>query len=85
MPAPREPDPARRSGRAHAAILEATRELIVEVGYDGMSIEGIAGRAGVGKQTIYRWWPSKAALVLDMWSPEVRGTTRLPGHRRPGR
>jgi AcrR family transcriptional regulator len=78
MPAPREPDPARRSGRAHAAILEATRELIVEVGYDSMSIEGIAGRAGVGKQTIYRWWPSKAALVLDMWSPEVEEQLSFP-------
>ena len=32
---------------------------------------GLPGRAGVPKQTIYRWWPSKAALVLDMWSPEV--------------
>ena len=78
MPAPREPDPARRSGRAHAAILDATRELIVEVGYDSMSIEGIAGRAGVGKQTIYRWWPSKAALVLDMWTPEVEEQLGFP-------
>ena len=65
MPAPRGPDPARRSERAHTAILEATRDLIVEVGYDSMSIEGIAARAGVGKQTIYRWWPSKAAVLLD--------------------
>jgi AcrR family transcriptional regulator len=78
MPAPREPDPARRSGRAHAAILDATRKLIVEVGYDSMSIEGIAGRAGVGKQTIYRWWPSKAALVLDMWTPEVEEQLGFP-------
>jgi AcrR family transcriptional regulator len=35
------------------------------VGYRDMTIEAIAARAGVGKKTIYRWWPSKAALVLE--------------------
>lgn len=78
MIARREPDPNRRSARAQAAILEATRELIGEVGYDKMSIEGIAAAAGVGKQTIYRWWPSKAALVLDTWAPEVQGHLTFP-------
>jgi AcrR family transcriptional regulator len=78
MTARREPDPTRRSSRAQAAILEATRELIGEIGWDKMSIEGIAAAAGVGKQTIYRWWPSKAALVLDMWSPEVQQQLRFP-------
>jgi AcrR family transcriptional regulator len=68
----REPNPARRNARAQAAILAATRELIREIGYDKMSIEGIAAAAGVGKQTIYRWWPSKAAVVLDAWAPEVQ-------------
>jgi AcrR family transcriptional regulator len=68
----REPDPARRNARAQAAILATTRELIREIGYDKMSIEGIAAAAGVGKQTIYRWWPSKAAVVLDAWAPEVQ-------------
>lgn len=39
--------------------------LICEVGYDNLSIEAIARRACVGKQTIYRWWPSKGAVVLE--------------------
>ena len=57
----------RRSERSHQAIITATRELLVERGYPGVTIEGIAARAGVGKQTIYRWWPSRAALVLEAY------------------
>ncbi|WP_280491606.1 TetR/AcrR family transcriptional regulator [Nocardia asiatica] len=59
------PSAARRSERARAAILAATAELIREVSYAKLSIEAIAARAGVGKQTIYRWWPSKGAVVFD--------------------
>ncbi|MEW2357590.1 TetR/AcrR family transcriptional regulator [Spirillospora sp. NPDC029432] len=66
MPSTRKrPDQARRSERSRQAILAATRELISEVGYRRVSIEGIAARAGVGKQTIYRWWPSKGAVIFD--------------------
>ena len=57
----------RRSERSHQAIISATRELLVERGYPAVTIEGIAARAGVGKQTIYRWWPSRAALVLEAY------------------
>jgi AcrR family transcriptional regulator len=54
-----------RSERAHQAILQATIELLVEQGFAEMSIEGVATRAGVGKATIYRRWPSKADLVAE--------------------
>ena len=57
----------RRSERSHQAIVAATQQLLVERGYAGVTIEGIAARAGVGKQTIYRWWPSRAALVLEAY------------------
>ena len=57
----------RRSASSHRAILAATQELLVERPYREVTIEGIAARARVGKQTIYRWWPSKAALVLEAY------------------
>ncbi|TYB62285.1 TetR/AcrR family transcriptional regulator [Nonomuraea sp. PA05] len=62
---PKHPDPARRNERSRQAILEAARELVSEVGYAKVSIEAIAARASVGKQTIYRWWRSKGAVVFD--------------------
>ena len=63
--ATKKPDATRRSERSRQAILAATRELIVELGYAKVSIDAIAARAGVGKQTIYRWWPAKGAVVFD--------------------
>lgn len=56
-----------RSERAHRAIVAATQELLVESGYRELTIEGVAARAGVGKQTIYRWWPTRASLVLEAY------------------
>ena len=54
-----------RSEEAHRAILDATLALLVEVGYSGLTVEGVAQRAGVGKATIYRRWPSKLPLVIE--------------------
>ncbi|MFF2370666.1 TetR/AcrR family transcriptional regulator [Agromyces sp. NPDC058110] len=54
-----------RSEAARLAILEATARLFEERGYDQLTMEGIAAEAHVGKQTIYRWWPSKSAIVAD--------------------
>ncbi|MFF4773987.1 TetR/AcrR family transcriptional regulator [Microtetraspora fusca] len=65
MPDTRKPNPARRNERSRQAILAAARELISEMGYARVSIEAIAARAGVGKQTIYRWWPSQGAVIFD--------------------
>ncbi|MFJ5101907.1 TetR/AcrR family transcriptional regulator [Streptomyces sp. NPDC088554] len=55
----------RRSERSRRAIYDAALALVGEVGYARTTIEGIAARAGVGKQTIYRWWPSRAAVLLE--------------------
>jgi len=54
-----------RGARARQAILEAADDLLVEQGFAGVTIEGIAARAGVAKQTIYRWWTSKVEVLMD--------------------
>jgi AcrR family transcriptional regulator len=63
-PSPGRPG-RKRSEESRLAILTAAVELTAEVGYAGLTIEGIAARSGTGKQTIYRWWPSKADVLLD--------------------
>ncbi|MFG2075097.1 DNA-binding transcriptional regulator, AcrR family [Nonomuraea maritima] len=78
---PKHPDPSRRSERSRQAILDAARELVSEVGYGKVSIEAIAARAGVGKQTIYRWWRSKGAVIFDAFlalSEAEEGGMALP-------
>jgi AcrR family transcriptional regulator len=63
---PQANSPRRRSEKSRTAIVTATRELLLERGFDGLTIEAVAARAGVGKQTIYRWWPTRPALVADV-------------------
>ncbi|MYU34785.1 MULTISPECIES: TetR/AcrR family transcriptional regulator [unclassified Streptomyces] len=65
MAPPKAPDSTRRSDRSRRAIYDAALALVGETGYAKTTIEGIAARAGVGKQTIYRWWPSKAAVLME--------------------
>lgn len=61
--ADREPDP--RIERSRRVVLSAALELLGEVGYGGLTVEGVAARAGVGKSTIYRHWPGKLELIED--------------------
>src|ERR1700741_5576172 len=62
--APRGRAPHRRNEDARLAVLHAADDLLVERGFGGVTVEGIAARAGVAKQTIYRWWPSKVDILL---------------------
>src|SRR5690606_233340 len=78
---PRNPDPRRRSERSRRAILDAARALVAETGYPRLTIEAVAARAGVGKQTIYRCWPAKGAVLLDAvlaLSQTAEGDITLP-------
>lgn len=58
---------AARNPQSEEAILEAATAILAEAGYAGFSIEAVARRAKAGKPTIYRWWPSKAHLLLDVY------------------
>jgi AcrR family transcriptional regulator len=60
------PRPGRpRDARVHQAILDTTLQMLGEIGYGRLTIEGVAAQAGVGKGTIYRHWTSKGALVVE--------------------
>jgi AcrR family transcriptional regulator len=72
------PDPARRSERARSAILESALTISRERGYEKTTIEAIAAGAGVGKQTIYRWWPSKGAVVVEALNEAIGSASEFP-------
>ncbi len=72
------PKVERRNPRSQQAILEAAVGLCREQGYATVTVEGIAARAGVGKQTIYRWWPSKGAVVLDSLLDTIHAQITFP-------
>ncbi|NMM45542.1 TetR/AcrR family transcriptional regulator [Rhodospirillaceae bacterium KN72] len=58
---------ARRSWKRHKAIVDAAIACVARTGYTATTVEAVAAEAGAGKQTIYRWWPSKAALFVEVY------------------
>ncbi|WMT89257.1 TetR/AcrR family transcriptional regulator [Pelagibacterium sp. H642] len=58
---------AKRNPASQNAILDAAEAILNEEGLAGFSIEAVARRARAGKPTIYRWWPTKTALLLDVY------------------
>ena len=75
-PAASRPRGRPRSVTCHQAILRATMELLTEFRYADVTMEGIAARAGVSKQTLYNWWPSKARLAMEAYA--ATAATRIP-------
>ena len=67
-----------RSEESRQAILRSTLKLLTETGFPQLSIEAIAADADVSKATVYRWWPTKAALVADAFSDSASDELRFP-------
>ncbi|MFH8469365.1 TetR/AcrR family transcriptional regulator [Streptomyces sp. NPDC017991] len=61
-----------RSESARAAVLHAVDDLLMEVGYAALTMKGIAERAGVGRQTVYRWWSNKAEVLYEASAIDAR-------------
>jgi AcrR family transcriptional regulator len=66
------PDPTRRNRETHVAILQAAWAALDAEGWDAVTVERIAARAGVGKQTVYRWWRDKADVVFEAFLEHAR-------------
>lgn len=73
-----EQRPGGRAERVRTAVLEAAAELLTEVGYDKMRVEDVAARAGVHKTTVYRRWPTKAALTADATALHAADAVPIP-------
>ena len=67
-----------RSEHARLAILQSTLQLLEEKGFPSLTIEDVAAQANVGKATVYRWWPNKAALIADAFASSTTRKLHFP-------
>lgn len=67
-----------RSEQARVAIINSTLKLLQRAGFPDLTIEAIAADANVGKATVYRWWPSKGALVVDAFASSAESALHFP-------
>jgi AcrR family transcriptional regulator len=68
----------RRNEAARQAVLDAALHLLTTRGYGGLTVAAIAREAGVGKQTIYRWWRGRADIVLEAATEQARAVVPMP-------
>src|SRR6266852_1016672 len=76
--APKRPPGRPRSEQARLAILRTALKLLGKNGFSDLTIEDVAGHAGVGKATVYRWWPNKAALIADAFASSATRKLHFP-------
>jgi AcrR family transcriptional regulator len=67
-----------RSERSQQAVLTAALELLTDKGLQALTMDDIAAHAGVSKNTIYRWWPSKAAVLMDAFADAISPKMGFP-------
>jgi AcrR family transcriptional regulator len=75
---PKRPPGRPRSEPARLAILRSALKLLGENGFSDLTIEDVAEHASVGKATVYRWWPNKAALIADAFASSTTRKLRFP-------
>ena len=71
--------PRSEAAVSHAAIMDAVSELLQEKPARDLTMDAVARRAGVGKPTLYKWWPSKAALIMAMFHERFNAVLETPG------
>ncbi|WP_306215706.1 TetR/AcrR family transcriptional regulator [Actinoplanes sp. RD1] len=72
-----------RSEQAREAVLHAVDDLLLEVGYAALTMKGIAERAGVGRQTVYRWWSTKAEILFEACMDDAEEELAVAPSRTP--
>src|SRR4051794_6327233 len=65
---------SRRNPNTHQAVLASAEELLKEIGYPSITVDRIAEHSGVAKASIYRWWPNKAAVFMELYMTILRQT-----------
>lgn len=70
--------PLGTAAESHAAIMDAVFALLQEGPAKDLTMEAVAKRAGVGKPTLYKWWPSKAALIMAMFHERIAVPVKAP-------
>jgi len=72
-----------RSAEARTAVLNAVDDLLVEIGYAAMTMKNIAARAGVSRQTLYRWWATKAEILFEASAEDALEEMSVPASGSP--